>query len=98
MRQAAREALQKLRAALAAGDYGLAQSLLGELRAEAEALAAAGALDGALLREWLHELECGRRLVLSARAHDAARLGRLGRLPPEYAESATARCAICLDA
>ncbi len=98
MRQAAREALRKLHAALAAGEYERAQAALGELKAAAEGMAAGSALDEAFLGEALGGLERGRRLVLAARAHDAARLARLRKLPADYGEAGAARHAVRLEA
>lgn len=97
MKQELREALSRLNAVLAAGDYERAQAVLGEVKAGAEALAAGGRLDEAVRDEVLSELERGRRLVLAARAHDAARLARLRKLPADYAASVTTGPAVRVD-
>ncbi len=98
MKESLREALCRLKAGLAAGEYDRARAALEELIEAARSLAQAGQLDEDLVCEVGAELERGRRVVLAARAHDAARLARLRRLPADYAEGGGPGGALRLDA
>ena len=84
MRERIQGAQARLQATAAAGDYqGAAKALDELLEAVEEAVRQGMSLEDPL-SEVLRDLERARRLILAARAHDAARLARLKRLPVEY--------------
>jgi hypothetical protein len=98
MREQIREAQGRLREAAASADYVRARRALEDLRVAFEEAVGSPEADEDALAEALREIEQARRLILAARAHDAARLARMKKPPAEYGNVGAASPSIRLEA
>ena len=97
MKERIRQAQARLQAAAASGDYEEAARALDELLETVEEAVQGRFPPEDLLPEVTQGLERARRLILAARAHDAARLARMNRLPPGYGTAIPVRSSIQLE-